>query len=225
MKHELKISIAESKEIVVGYDDFEAEGFTSGFVLFHAIRNAFLESNQMELTAFDSFITNNYQQLDCFPTKTIQDFNKTWQLFRDNHDKRVIIYEWVHSGSMLTCWNNYLEVIQEENSKSIIYSVCGFDYELDGMGWDCSDDFKSILNYNYLELENYLEKNQEVDFNSMIDYSVYDETGKCVFLIERDVRKIEDSKLLNILVSDINDNILPVDEYNDAYASLKKLFN
>lgn len=225
MKHELKISITKNNEILVGYDDFEAEGFTSGFVLFHAIRKAFLESNHMELNAFNFFITNNYQQLECFPAKTIQDFKKTWQLFRENHDKRVIIYDWVHSGSMFTCWNNYLEVIQGENSKSLIYSVSGFDYDLDAMGWDCSDDFKSILDHNYLELENYKQKNKEVDFNSMIDYSVYDETGKCVFLIEREIIKIEDSKLLNILVSDINDNVLSVDEYNYAYASLKKIFN
>lgn len=225
MKHELNIIITDSNEIKVECGDFEAEGFTSGFVLFHALRNAFLNYNEMDLNAFSEFIKVNYDQLKRLPNRALEELDKTFMLFEASYNRRFVVFEWENGGSFLTSWNNYLEVIHEENSKSLIYSVSGFEYDLEGMGWEWGDDNKSIINHDYLELSHYLQTNNEIDFNSMIDYSVYDETGKCVFLIERGIVNFKDSKILNALVSDINDNILPEDEYYDAQSALKNIFS
>jgi hypothetical protein len=221
-KGKLNITFDVEVRLSVKINDFEVEGFASGFVLFHAVRKAYLDSNDMDLVGLNAFIKDNYHQVDCLPARTVEDFFKTWQLFKSNYDKRVIICEWVHSGSMFTCWNNYLEAFKDEDSFSLIYSVGGFDYELEGMGWDCSDDFKSILYFDYAELLKNKPNNQEVDFNSMTNDAVFDETGRCVFLVERNIKNFKESKLLDVLLSEVAENIISGDEYAEARTSLEQ---
>ena len=209
--------------LFVGKGDFEAEGFSSGFVLFQALRKAFLDTEEMKLNMFNEFIESIYDQIIILPTNIKEDFDKTWQLFKNNFYKSRLIYEWDDSANTgYTWWSNCIELVDNGNSKMLIYSTYNGDYGIDGSGWDCSDDFKNILKNNYLELSAYLSQYSEVDFHNMIETSVYNETGNCVFIVENNICDINNVKLLDFLLSDVNDNILNEEDYVLALESLKK---
>ncbi len=218
MNNKLIIKYKQGESISVFCNDFEAEYINSGFVLFHAIRKAFLDNQTDNKILFNKFIASNLMKINKLPLNIVEDFNST--LFRYNKVNRKLIYQWDYVGSMSTCWTNCIEILKFNKQTQLIYSVFNYDYEIDGMGWDCADSFDNIINCNYLQIDDYLTENKKICFNELTNSLVYDESGHAVLLAETLIKNNGGPKLIKHLMDAEEHNIMSEKDYQNTINNL-----
>jgi hypothetical protein len=188
-------------------NDFEAEMFSSGYVLFQALLQAFNASNESETIQFDFWLSELYNKIPWLNKKVKEDFDFTASTYFINKSKRHFVYEWYHMAPGY----NVLELELDENGFNLIYSVYGEDFDVGfTSGWDTFDGYQNIINTRMPLLSDY-EKDDIFDFNSMIDQAVYDADGKCVFLKQMGIKKLKDVTIIKRL-GEGNDNSI-LDDY------------
>ncbi len=224
MRKKLIIKYNQEESISVSCNDFEVDHINSGFVLFHAIRKAFLDNQTDDKILFNKFIEVSLKEIIALPQNIVEDFNST--LFRYNNVNRKLVYQWDYVGSMLTSWTNCIEILDFNNQTQLVYSVCNYDYEIDGMGWDCANDFDNIISSNYLQLDAYLTENTEkICFNELTNSLVYDESGRAILLAETLNKINEMPKLIKHLKDAEEYIILDETDYQNAISNLYKILD
>jgi hypothetical protein len=223
MDSKLNITFDEKIGFSVKYNDFEADRFFSGYVLFQAVLRAYqqydLASKEIPL---DQFMRVAKSQVPAIKNNIVDDFDFTWSRYVHNSKNRTLIYEWDSSES----WSFILELEKHESGYSLIFSVAGGDYDVPfSSGWDCYDDFVgNITNTPYPELEDHKE-DEYFGFNALIDSSVLDADGKFVFLVQTQIKSFNDITMLNYLRNDIDDLIIDDDVLMLINNRVKKLLN
>lgn len=226
MKNNIGLTISGDNIITLESGNFLAEGFQTGFVLFHAFRYAFIaymseicEDLNENVDDFNEYIQANSSELDKIPSNVLDDFNLTLDLYNSNFDRRIVINEWC---SPTTDWYFSLDFLFTGGEWKLLFTAHGADFTIDFCGWDYSDTEKSILNHPYPDISLYILNHSEVDYHTMLEDRVYDESGKSILLCETMKRDFSDIKLVDLLLADVNDNILDKDTYESCIDNLSR---
>jgi len=209
---DLSISYDPDNGYLLTLGDFNAEGFHNGYSLFQALKTAYKENlpdNETNVRSpfipreFHEFLVMNKENIPFATEDQRNDFNLTWERFMETAPLRTLVYEWddVNGGLSGSYWAYYIELLKTGHSYDLIYSVDKGDFALDYDGWYDADNFESFLTKDFQDIPSFVSADYS-DWGTLVNGMVYDETGKGVILIERDVKKLGDIKSLDTLMND-----------------------
>lgn len=224
MENELQI-IFYDQSIELTYYDYEASGFSSGFTLFQAVRKAFLEYYEMDYDNFQELINEVLETATDLPKDVLSDFKMTSELFLEGLRNRSTIVEWDYS-SFFTYWTEFIDIVKTNDKVDLIYCVGKGDYEIDNFGWEeCESYLKDFTEAEIPSAEKYLKKPSLIDDVALINFGVWDETGKFILLKCENVDLKKSLKFLNLLRSRDIEEMMSIETYTKAEEYLINFFN